>query len=1560
MSPPSRSPSLGLLVLAWALALVVPSQPARASCNAIPAIRQEFRGALGALSRPYAIPLNEGEEISISLSPMGCPAAPGFVDSGAPGSAGDYLVTFLFEPTSAGEPASVSLASTTNLAACESKAAAAPGNLVAFCLPVDGGTRALRVVDEFTLSFVFPDTDALLALDGQADENDDRTFTGPATIAVTHISDPLPFALATGRCADTPSPGLVACVDELYEDDGTCGTARLHPVFPHFTALPMANDFEVLCTPDGNECEGIPGELRFAVDAGGNVLVPFDWRGVLLRPDGVPLARIVRVEAQLEAAPGGEPLALPSRSFVTSHSTGGSLLHPFFQPELNPDAPQQLRLSGSVDAEISVVRMVPRVANRSSGVPVFGQCASDSSVPCSEDADCGPGDVCANATCHTGSVDTGVQCLDDDGCEANQTCGPVLFDLRFLATEGGVGPGVLPVPSIIRAFAESPVPLDGLLDSPDLLAFVEFEQVADTEGEVRSAANLNFDGDMLDPVLIIRDRRTGTVQPTGRDAGAGPAAGRAIVRIQEPPFRYAALDAEGPLVAFLEPEPLEGDCYEGGFPDELLCDHNGDGDAFDTLLRFYRVEAPCAAGESTCASDIMGRVAFLEGRDATELSADAAPVIDGRALRISGGTLFARIAEAGNTVDPRFRRLLRPDPTDVGLISGNGRFATIFSQELGAIVYDLRDGSHVPAPTPGSLGAMSWTGRYVLSGFSVHDRDADGNGVFDEPGGVETVPIASESSELVDLSPNGRFVSYMEGPDLWLHDRDSDDDGVFDEVGATDARLVASGVEHRRGSVSNEGDVAMLADAPSNALLLFDSVDGSIREVLDAIDWDEPPLLTAAGDLLLFTTGRTDRVPSTSVLTLVAWDRESESFSRVGSRRLISPFNEALSRTGRYSLSLQGGFVATLTDLATGMEREFGTEGSYDVSDVGPRVLRTRLGLKREVSIIGPDLGDTDWDLNGDGDVEDTMLVAVSADDAALHVLGPAGAASVANGAAAFLWRDGATPPWMAGEVHLWTKDGGVAGLEREATEVVLTDRLVAGLAHEDGSNWVYVAPLDAPRAWQRLTPAASEFRAQGGYLAFRGADDRLLYVYDLDADAVRSAGLPASEFVIGTELVAFRVPERTDAGECQAVNAPGDRNGDRDDCDRVLHAFDLATGTVVPSGQAATPCQLEPCDPRLPYRTAGSNVTFLTWETEQGGADLDGDGDGDGLVLQTFNAAPFLGRSRGFLDAAPASVAALGGIAAGVCTDTRAACASHEHCDNHYCLLPPGSCIEDRGTACSCDASGCVGCAPDEFCARTSDGPAEGVCQAEVDALGGLDGCSLDSQCPASANCRDAGDSILNLLQPIRTGASADQAFVTREGERLVVRGAPDSDGDSIIDPLDNCPFRPNPEQLDGNDDGVGDACTRLAPLSGAASARVKLRFDKEGRDRVDVSVKRWSLPGGFQVAGASLSVSLADSALTGMLDAKGKWKSPDGRDRMKLKQSRQGDWKLRASRRKRDLAEDFAPVGMRDEDHPKPGRLLAVPLRLVAGDEAGEETLALRYRSKAGKQGTAKPAKR
>src|SRR6185503_9982748 len=106
----------------------------------------------------------------------------------------------------------------------------------------------------------------------------DRTLAGPASVVVTRRNDPLPCAAPLPVCTTIAS---VACIDTLFALDGTCGS-RPDPNFPHFTALPPPNDYQALCNEPNPPCTGLATEMRFTVDAAGNVLIPMDWRGVLV------------------------------------------------------------------------------------------------------------------------------------------------------------------------------------------------------------------------------------------------------------------------------------------------------------------------------------------------------------------------------------------------------------------------------------------------------------------------------------------------------------------------------------------------------------------------------------------------------------------------------------------------------------------------------------------------------------------------------------------------------------------------------------------------------------------------------------------------------------------------------------------------------------------------------------------------------------------------------------------------------------------------------------------------------------------------------------------------------------------------------------------------------------------------------------------------------------------------------------------------------------------------------------------------------------------------------
>src|SRR5882724_1341455 len=178
-------PLVALLVVSL-LGGLFGGREAHAACNLIPSASKTFRGALGATNRPFAAP---GDFVEVAVDPSRC-------DTGSSGFAADgedHVVTIVFKPT--GGQARVVFLTAASCSggsmksarlACEATAGVGAGNV--FC--VQAPPNDLAVVDRNgsrRLSFRFPDTDAFLAPDA-----DDRTLSGPATIAVTAAGTPLP------------------------------------------------------------------------------------------------------------------------------------------------------------------------------------------------------------------------------------------------------------------------------------------------------------------------------------------------------------------------------------------------------------------------------------------------------------------------------------------------------------------------------------------------------------------------------------------------------------------------------------------------------------------------------------------------------------------------------------------------------------------------------------------------------------------------------------------------------------------------------------------------------------------------------------------------------------------------------------------------------------------------------------------------------------------------------------------------------------------------------------------------------------------------------------------------------------------------------------------------------------------------------------------------------------------------------------------------------------------------------------------------------------------------
>lgn len=609
-----RASSLSFVILA-----MTASYPRRAQsgCDVIPSARTMFRSAVGSSSRPFAKP---GDELEIQLDG----ACNGTASPGFSGLSSDQVVSIIFTPPDGPRNVVVLAADCGAIersrSACEARADVASAR----CLSVesDGTIPGLQRVDQRTLRFRFPDTDKLVA-----EDEDDLGFSGPATIAVTQVGFDLPCELASESCS--ARAGLLACIDRLFAADGSCD-ATPDETFPSFTALPPPNNYQAICTDPVPPCTPEPERrLRAAIDAAGNLLVPMDWRGVLVRQDDVPVARLLRGTVTTPAFPDrGASLFVPDASALASYSSEGIKLPPIFDPQVDATAAGGATFFGTSDAPATVLRVARRAT--ASNVCDGG---SNAGLPCLVDGDCGGG-VCAGPSCVGGRA-AGQTCTGPGDCTGGQ-CGPNLFDFesRLFA---GVGPVLLETSDVV---ALDPAPLDGLGQTEALNTFVLEESI--------SGEDFNGDGDAVDHVVKFADRQTGRILALGSNGSEG----RALARLRSGSFSFPALASEGDLLAFLEPETAQG-----------YFDSNGNGQEFELVLRAFR------RGDT--------------GADAVTKdqarAVDPALMIDDRPLAISGDRVFSRVREFENAPLSTTRVADPPgsfffvDSDDVAA-SGDGRF----------------------------------------------------------------------------------------------------------------------------------------------------------------------------------------------------------------------------------------------------------------------------------------------------------------------------------------------------------------------------------------------------------------------------------------------------------------------------------------------------------------------------------------------------------------------------------------------------------------------------------------------------------------------------------------------------------------------------------------------------------------------------------------------------------------------------------------------------------------------------------------------------------------------
>jgi len=1507
-------------------------QPAAAVCNVIPGATQEFRGALGTTNRPFASP---GDFVRLALRRKICDtASSGFVDlEGGSIRSDDYAVTILFDPPVSNpvRNAVVLAEDCTALAGAIATCDATLGAGMVTCVDAAAGA-GLVIPDNDHLSFRFPDTDAELSEVGSPQTlNDDRTFTGPAKIAVTRVTAPLPCGLATTRCASTS--GVVACIDELFEMDGTCRTepARINSVFPGFTALPPPNAFHAMCGSSGSPgCNtSAPPDVHFTVDEAGNLLIPIDWSGVRVFLDGVPVPRLVRGASHKPAfaGPSTDPVKVPGEGLIASYSPEGVRLPPIFTPIVAPDPnqamPDPLALFGTVDAP----RGVSRIARRS---PVFKECSAgtNSGLPCTENEEC-PGGSCIATTCE-GGAQAGSVCDADSDCPGGE-CGPSLFEFRD-RLDANVGPVVI-ASAEYAADAQTPVPLDGLLETPDVFAFAV--------NEVLTGGSLNSDADALDLVMTLGDRATADGSPSANLS--------AVARVRRPPFRFAASVAENDVVAYLEPEPHEGNA-----------DANADGDVADTILRMYRTDPldPTNPDEITIGQD---------------LCADAEPVIEDRSLALSDGLVFFRSREAACAV----RTTERVTVTEGGgeasaggaamaisgatqVLSADGRYALVESAStdmavgkttatvdlflrdrlLGTTAWLSRDATGGQANAAVARGHLSADGSTLIFDSTASDlvagTPADGvRRVFVRDVGAGTTSLlaipdpsgscapAASCMRAQSVSADGRFIAFLsratnlgapaDGLEhVYLHDLDTsitelvdvDSAELLSDGNAAGAAVSADGA--RVAFVSNGTNLDASDVNPFDDVFLRDRVAGTTELVSLASDgsqgigFNTSPSISADGQVVAFLSDDNSLVPGDTngaydvfVRGVEAGLTERVSVSSDGFQADAASQAAALSEDGRFVAfpSNAANLLAALDtnvardvfvyDRATGLTervslRSAGAQTSLQSTipvSLSADGQIASFGSSDAFLVAGDGNSDPDTfvrlpsaagDLTGDGDVQDLVLRVIDTAGVATPIpLGSASQVAIEGDSAAFVG-DG-------GIVRFWAKPGPVLSLGRAATRVALSSSWIAALVSEavegdgnvDGDTDDLVVERNSrssPGAWASIGQAADSLQAVGSVIAFstpesaqgafggtdlNGDGDKLDRVLQLWDGSLTNVAQAAEEFVLGSNLVAFRTREASQGA------GGTDLNGDGDKLDHVLQVWDLVTDQPVNTKQAVIPCHLEACDPRIPYRVSGDVVTFLTLESDQGGQDLDADGDPDDIVVQTFNVRKALAVAAAEQDQARDVLASAD---QGVCTGSGDGCSTDTDCAAGICLLPPGACLTDLGTFCGCDETcqlfgfGQVACPVGQVCI----GAPEGTCHS----VGAQ--CSNDGQCGAGF-CADVEQDVQDLLGPTNRRDKGEQVFVskgtcvedkstscndptdcpagqqcsTTDGstgvcqvvhgtcagatdcpsaavcrKNLLVAAAADADADDVAEPLDNCLDLANANQLDTDEDGLGDAC--------------------------------------------------------------------------------------------------------------------------------------------------------
>lgn len=1207
---------VGLAVLGFG------ARGAEAACNLIPSAQITFRSALGSTDRPFAGP---GDFVEIRVRPDVCDKR----SVGFSAKASDEVVTVVFTPPN-GDRNVIVIASE-----CADLATSCAGAASLRCIDADAPGKApdLAVVErdgERRLLFRFPDTD--IDVGAAADQ---RTLTGPVRIVVKDrrvapVSELVACEFVGQSCAAAgPISGLSACVDQLFSLDGTCRTTAdvISPTFGSFTALPPPNDFQRLCKSPNPPCLGSATEVRLTTDAEGNLYLPMNWQGVLVRQNDVPVPRLLRASTAQEALSfSGVPIVIPGQSFLASFTPEGAKLPPIFEPHADPNALHELTMFGSADAPHTILR----AARRSSA---FRTCSNAVNRPCNSDADCPSAllDSCVAATCCSEPTTCGATpCATDSECGLGEECGSSVFEFRDSYFDG-VGPLVItrvaatsgvceldpslkcpdPVPNCgavgagqcvaFRTEAQDPVPLEGLGATAQLFTFAQRERDA--------GRDMNGDGDQNDTVVVLRDRTTGEVLPIG--SGGNDA--RAATQIREGRFRFPAIAGEEYVVGFLESEPLEG-----AF---VAQDKNGDGDAFDTIVRVFR-------------ADPGGAVDLLPGVD---MAADPLPQIDGRSIAVSQGRVYFRASEeAGATqttvrisVDSDGNQSLPVNDTDPSAtISGDGRFVVFTTDAPNLFPGDVNNSQDV----------------------FLRDRDTDENGIFDEPGAVSTTLISFNASNTTTgngaslyprISRTGRFVVFRSGSTNLVAGDSNGYVDIFvrDVVAGTTARVNvdsagqqalggSSGIQFQ--AISDDGRHVAFDSLATNLVPgdtnqkrdvfvhdrdvsgngIFDE-PGDIRTVRVSVgaggqqadDESQVPWMTPDGRFVAF---------SSSATNLVANDKNRATDTFLHDRDADG--NGIFDESGLGTTSIERISVTT-----SGQEGERNALSSFGaLSEDGRFVL-----FNSSAALAPADNNGTMDSYLRDRRAGTTTLVSLnSAGDSPSGHVGVSTMSADGRFVVLSGWAGGVTENPVFG-VSTYVRDlvtGSITMVSIGASGASNSDH-AHGEISADGRFVVFQTAAGNMVAGD--TNDRYDYFVRGPDLTTNDisgdgiADDTILFTVDatVGPPGTLTALCPSDAASVAAGRVAFLRPEAAGTTPSLALcptgtlvgNAP-DLNGDGDVDDAVTHLW-RGGGSVENLGCAAASLVL-----------SDQYVAALVSEADQGDGSLNGDGDADDLVLKVYD----------------------------------------------------------------------------------------------------------------------------------------------------------------------------------------------------------------------------------------------------------------------------------------------------------------------------------------------------